>query len=221
MAPVTRRRAREALTEAEQRVARCSESASAAWRRLGVEQWKWNGDHGGGKRPGMSRRLAIAVSQCTVCKCRKRKAVEAAITAGTSLRAIRKSFGLSPQALMRHRDRHMRPPREDHPPLRAGQVATDASGNVVIDGCGRVTYADGTGAASPAGNNLPTSGSPTGGPLLYPVRWWGPDTPRPGMGVRCEVCRGNEWWDIANWWGGCSYCWHPAITDGRKRTFRT
>ncbi len=59
----------------------------------------------------MSRPRAPTVPQCTVCKHRKRKAVEAAITAGTSLRAIcRANGGLSPQSLMRHRDRHMRPP---------------------------------------------------------------------------------------------------------------
>ena len=42
---------------------------------------------------------------------------------------------------------------------------------------------------------------------------WGPDKPRPGMGVAAR-CRGNEWWDVANWWGGCIHCWNPAITDG-------
>ncbi len=175
------------------------------------------------------RRLAPKVGRpCTVCCHPKRAKLEAAVTAGTSLRAIRKNYGVSPWALLRHRVNHMRrasppiPRRDLWPPGRT--VARDASGNVVIDGCGRVTNTDGTGGSSPAGNTRAAPvglAGPTGGPLMYPVRWWGPDTPRPGMGVRCEKCRRNDFWDVANWWGGCSYCWNPAITDGRKRTFRT
>jgi len=155
----------------------------------------------------MPRPRANAVPQCTVCKHRQRKAVEVAIRGGTSLRQIRQLYGLSPQALLRHRDRHMRP-QEVRSTALSLYERTDGVGG---------------------GSSLPLGGQPAATTTLdgparavgHPVRWWGPDTPRPGMGVRCEVCRGNEWWDVANWWGGCIHCWNPAITDGSKRTFRT
>ena len=110
-------------------------------------------------------------------------------------------------AISRHRDRHMRPP----------PVVRQSSAMALYE------RMDGAGGSSP-----PSGGQPAvttlDGPARavgHPIRWWGPDKPRPGLGVRCEVCRGNEFWDVANWWGGCSHCWSPAITDGRKRTFTT
>jgi hypothetical protein len=178
------------------------------------------------------RRMRRAVPKvgrpCSICGHAKRGPIEAAVTAGTSPRSISKSYRVSRSAIQRHRDHHMRVasppiPRRDPSPPPGRTPAYDASGNILIDGCGRVTYADGPGGSSPSGgqSTATTPGGSVGGALLYPIRWWGPDTPRPGMGVRCEVCRCNEWWDVANWWGGCSNCWNPEITDGRKRTFRT
>jgi hypothetical protein len=154
----------------------------------------------------MPRPRANAVPQCTVCKHRQRKAVEVALRGGTSLRQIRRLYGLSPQALLRHRDRHMRPP----PVVQSSAMAL-------------YERMDGAGGSSPPSGGQPAA-TTLDGPARavgHPTRWWGPDKPRPGLGVRCEVCRGNEFWDVANWWGGCSHCWSPTITDGRKRTFTT
>ena len=143
---------------------------------------------------------------CLTCSHRHRSKIETELAAKTSLRKIGKSFGISPGALMSHRNRHMSP-------------------TVVRQSTALALYErmDGAGGSSP-----PLGGQPAAttldGPARavgHPIRWWGPDKPRPGLGVRCEVCRGNEWWDVANWWGGCSHCWNPAITDGTKRTFRT
>ncbi len=143
---------------------------------------------------------------CLTCTHRKRQQLEAALAAGTSLRKIGNRYGISPGALMSHRDRHMQPP-----------VVRQSSAMALYE------RMDGAGGSSP-----PSGGQPAvttlDGPARavgHPIRWWGPAKPRPGLGVRCEVCRGNEFWDVANWWGGCSHSWSPAITDGRKRTFTT
>jgi hypothetical protein len=142
----------------------------------------------------MSRRPVIAVPQCTVCRHRKRFAVEAAIRAGTSLRAIRKSYGLSPQALMRHRDKHLPPP-------------------VVRQSTAGVLYA----ALAPPPADAPVAPRGAGDKRH---RWmWVTTSPRPPAGTRCEKCGGQHWWEALNReMGGCVKCWYPVF-DGRKSHF--
>jgi hypothetical protein len=151
----------------------------------------------------MPRSRAIAVPQCTVCGHKKRRQIEAALAAGTSLRAIcRANGGLSPQSLMRHRDRHVPP--------------------VVHRSTAIALYERGNGALPPPGQSGPAlvEPAPTVGPRLHPVRWWAP-SPDPQMGDRCMGCLKNHWWVTANGVvGGCSSCWTPGL-EHRKIGFKT
>jgi transposase-like protein len=60
--------------------------------------------------------------RCSTCLHKDRSAIEAAITAGASLAATAKRFGLSPSALQRHIDRHPRAALVKVTPRRAALV---------------------------------------------------------------------------------------------------
>jgi hypothetical protein len=189
----------------------------------------------------VTQRLTFKLGRpCTICRHPKRARIEAAVTAGTSLRMIRKSYGVSPPALMRHRDNHM--PREDNrakarpavaalsPPV-GRTVAQDLHGNIIIDGCGRVTYVDGTGGSSSSssagaiGQYQPTLGGSVGtaraSAQQHPPRWMSQSL-APRQGARCAQCGGSSWWwqGSGGGWGGCVKCWTPMI-EGRKSYFGT
>jgi hypothetical protein len=146
------------------------------------------------------RRLASKVGRpCTVCCNRKRRQIEAALAAGTSVRKIGKSYGISPWALLRHRDRHLPPP-------------------VVRPSSAIALYERTAGTVDPR----PSAPVATERAVDYKHRFmWVTMSPRPRMGARCEKCSGNYFWEAGNReCGGCVKCWHPSI-DGRMNHFYT
>jgi hypothetical protein len=132
------------------------------------------------------RRMRRAVPKpgrpSTICGHAKRVRIEAAVTAGTSLRTISQSYRVSRSAIQRHQASHIQrakalPTAAKVPPPLGRTLAYDASGNIIIDGFGRVTYAD---APLPSGGQSTsmTLGGSVGGEragehLHQPRRWGG------------------------------------------------
>jgi hypothetical protein len=157
---------------------------------------------------------------CSICQHRKSRQIEAAVTAGTSLRTIGKSYGVSPWAVLRHRE-HMPPP-----------VVRQSSALALYEELGRpsikrsdiiVSRSDTINVESPKGAPTPP-GVPVAAPPAVVYKhppMWVTMRPRPRMGARCEKCGGNYFWEAGNReCGGCVKCWHPAI-DGRMSHFYT
>ena len=131
------------------------------------------------------RRMRRAVPKpgrpCTICGHAKRVRIEAAVTAGTSLRTISQSYRVSRSAIQRHQASHIQrakalPTAAKVPPPLGRTLAYDASGNIIIDGFGRVTYADAPLPSGGQSTSMTLGGSVGGeraGEHLHQPRWWG------------------------------------------------
>jgi hypothetical protein len=165
------------------------------------------------------RRMRRAVPKpgrpCTICGHAKRVRIEAAVTAGTSLRTISQSYRVSRSAIQRHQASHIQrakalPTAAKVPPPLGRTLAYDASGNIIIDGFGRVTYADAPLPSGGQSTSMTLGGSVGGeraGEHLHQPRWWGGPSLAPRSGARCSGCGGAAWRQGDDrGWSGCVIC---------------
>jgi hypothetical protein len=108
---------------------------------------------------GTGRRAGVAPPTghrpCTICGHPNRAAIEAAVTSGTSLRAIARANGISARSLVRHRDNHRQQPppavsAESRWAAKSSIPLRDKSGNLVVGARGQIIHAAGT-VTSPPG----------------------------------------------------------------------
>lgn len=156
----------------------------------------------------MRRAVPKVGRPCTICCHRKHRQIAAALTAGTSQRAVSKSFKVSRSAIQRHQAGHLPPPV-----VRRSSIELYA------------LYERSDGIAGEASDQPPSS--PTQGPVemsrvgwdLHPPYWRQSLGPRPGF--CCAGCRGTSFWvEINGLFGGCRKC-SPPMLGVITRNFET
>jgi hypothetical protein len=140
----------------------------------------------------MRRAIPKVGRPCTICGHRNHRQIDVALAAGTSQRAVSKSFKVSRSALQRHLAGHLPPPVVPAVALNEQIVPP-----LVVE---------------PA----PT----TVDPRRHAPRWWTPSAPGPRRGDTCMACgvKDPAWWYIPGSWAGCE-CWQPAYYGVRKCQF--
>jgi hypothetical protein len=128
---------------------------------------------------------------CSACHHPDLAEIEAALGAGTPLRALAATFATTPAALHRHRAGHM------------ARVDTAQPLKIV---------------SAPAASPFPTvSPPPSPVPARRLLQGWTGTCYAARRGDRCSCCRGNQWWeppDASR--GGCARCAPPSVWGVRR-----